>query len=131
MRIGSLVAVVCGGALLSGCNTTDSRLVFGKVNTFGGSISATAPDQGGNVVIGYRSANIAVVPVATRDANGTVVPVFSAQRSNTQQARDAFSTFAHFEAGAGGTGRGICLGDTFATGLAAQRVAQTLQNVCR
>ena len=132
MRIGRLVVMVCGGALLSGCNTTEAPLVFGKVNTFGASLSATAPDQGGNVVVGYRSANIAVVPVYARDSNGAVtMRLYGQHKDNGFSAVDSFSTFAHFEASAGGTARGICLGDTFATGLAANRIAQKLHQVCK
>ena len=46
----------------------------------------------------------------------------------------ALSRFAHFEAAtnAGATaGVKACLGDTFATGLAAQVVAQKLDRVCQ
>jgi hypothetical protein len=126
MRSAAIVAIICGFGL-SGCHTGDGPLLFGKVNTFGASISATAPDQGGNVVVGYRSANIAVVPVMARDSSGRVVRT-TARLQGT--AEDAFSTFAHFEASVG-TPAKACLGDTFATGLAAQRIAQSLPAVCR
>jgi hypothetical protein len=127
MRTVSLIAVVCGSAFLAGCNS--DTLVFGKVNTLGIQIAATAPDQGGNLTLGYRAANIAVVPVVAHSANGEAVPVFA----STTQTRDAFSTFAHFEVTAGAQGAPLtaCLGDTFATGIAAQRVAQALPGVCR
>jgi len=96
-------------------------------------VSATAPDQGGNVVLGYRSANIAVVPVYARDASGSVVKMGGAQRgANSFELVDSFSTFAHFEAAAGsGSVKGVCLGDTFATGNAANRLAENLEHVCK
>lgn len=127
MRTVMFVGIVCGFGILSGCNTADTPLIFGKANTFGASVSATAPDQGGSVVLGYRSANIAIVPVVARDASGRVVKTTSRLQGT---AEDAYSTFAHFEASASVPAK-ACLGDTFATGLAAQRIAQSLPSVCK
>ena len=54
------------------------------------------------------------------------------QRTGPVSGTGAFSTFAHFEASANArAGIGICLGDTFATGLAAQVVADKLPQVCK
>src|SRR5262249_35445797 len=130
MRVAAVVAGICCLTLLTACNGSGVPLVFGKVDTFGASASATAPDQGGNVTLGYRSAKVAVVPVTAQDAYGNVV-VLKERRASVNDG--AFSTFASFEASAGGAVSGVkaCLGDTFATGLAAQVVAQKLERVCR
>ncbi len=128
MRTTMFVAAMCSFAVLSGCNTVDTPLVFGKVNTFGASVAATAPDQGGNIVVGYRSANIAIVPVTATDRNGNVVRL-RGHITGDAKANDAFSTFAHFEASAGAAK--VCLGDTFATGLAAQKIADNLGNIAK
>ena len=129
MRKVAAIGTICSFALLTGCNTIDTPLVFGKVNTFGASVSATAPDQGGNVTLGYRSANIAIVPVTARDTTGRVTPVLADQQSAAQRSHEAFSTFAHFEAGVSTPGT-ACLGDTFATGYAARFISQNLPKVC-
>jgi hypothetical protein len=123
------LACVAAAALLSACSTIDPPLIFGKMDTFGLSASATAPDQGGTVSLGYRSAKLAIVPVTAHNADGSV-EVLRENRAGPANS-GAFSTFAHFEASANvRTGVGACLGDTFATGLAAQVVAQRLERVC-
>jgi hypothetical protein len=122
------MAMCCLVMLLPGCGS-DAPLIFGKVDTLGVSASVTAPDQGGNVALGYRSVKAAIVPVTTRDAYGNVI-VLKENRLGTSDG--GFSTFAHFEATAGAAaGANACLGDTFATGLAAQAVAQRIDRVCR
>jgi len=116
---------------LTACNGTGTPLIFGKVDTFGASASATAPDQGGSVTLGYRSAKVAVVPVTAQDAHGNAI-VLKEHRGTVNDG--ALSTFAHFEAATGASAAGgvkACLGDTFATGLAAQVVAQKLDRVCQ
>jgi hypothetical protein len=121
--------IVTAAALLSGCNTIDPPLIFGKMDTFGLSASATAPDQGGTVTLGYRSAKLAIVPVTAHSADGSV-EVLTERRAGANSG--AFSTFAHFEASAAAVpGVKACLGDTFATGLAAQAIAQRLEQVCK
>jgi hypothetical protein len=129
MRRCELIALALAAATLAGCNTVDPPLVFAKANTYGVSIAATVPDQGGNLTLGYRAAHLAVVPVTAHDTSGQVVPVLANQVSNTQKSQEAFSTFAHFEAN-NSVPIKACLGDTFATGYAAQRIAQNLANVC-
>jgi len=114
-------------AMLTGCATNDPPLIFGKLDTFGVSATATAPEQGGGFVVGFRSAKLAVVPVTTRNAAGQIVVLKETRGGEANSG--AFSTFAHFEAGASTTT--ACLGDTFATGLAAQIVADELERVCK
>lgn len=130
MRKLELIAAGLCAAMLAGCNTVDTPLIFAKANTYGASIAATVPDQGGNLTLGYRSAHLAVVPVTAHDASGQVVPVNADLVSNTQKSKEAFATFAHFEATAGVPVK-ACLGDTFATGYAARYVSQNLAKVCQ
>ena len=130
MRKCALIAVGLGAALLGGCSTVDTPLVFAKANTYGASIAATVPDQGANLTLGYRAANLAVVPVTAHDANGQVRPVLADLVSNSQSSKEAFATFAHFESTLG-TPAKACLGDTFATGYAARYVSQNLAKVCQ
>ena len=97
MRNVALSIGLCCLAALPGCATTDPPLIFGKLDTFGVSATATAPEQGGGLVVGYRSAKLALVPVTARDAAGNVT-VLKVKRGADNEG--AFSTFAHFEAGA-------------------------------
>jgi hypothetical protein len=130
LRRAKFFACVAAAALLSGCNTIDPPLIFGKMDTFGLSASMTAPDQGGTVTLGYRSAKLAIVPVTAHNAAGGV-QVLTEQRNGAANS-GAFSTFAHFEASAAAVpGVKACLGDTFATGIAAQAIAERLERVCK
>jgi|SRR6476659_7011586 hypothetical protein len=125
MRYLGFIFAVCSLAVLPACSA-DPPLIFGRIDILGISAAATAPDQGANLVLGYRSAKLAVVPVTVRDANGNVqVLRETRQGANTSE----FSTFAHFEASSAAalsSGVSACLGDTFATGLAAQAISERI-----
>lgn len=54
-------SAVCFG--LAGCSSFQTPIVAGAVDTVGVSISGGAQDQGGTMVVGYRGAKFAVVPV--------------------------------------------------------------------
>lgn len=62
----------------AGCTTTQTPIIAGAVDTVGVSVGAGAQEQGANLVVGYRGAKFAVVPVENRngelllirDANG-------------------------------------------------------------
>jgi hypothetical protein len=130
MKTAPALLVLASLSALTGCNSFDAPLIFGKVDTFGMVASATAPDQGASASLGYRSAKVAIVPVSARNGSGDVT-VLTEQRAGPDNT-GAFSTFAHFEASvAAGAGAQACLGDTFATGLAAQKIAEALPRVCR
>lgn len=125
----TISAICLSSFVLAGCAAYDSNppLVFGKVDRLGISASATTADQGGDLNVGFKSAKIAVVPVTVTHADGSVEKLIVNRGGGNS---GAFSTFAHFEATASATGPGACLGDTFATGLAAQAIAQNLSRVC-
>lgn len=126
-----LVFGLATAAMLAGCNTIDTPLIFGKVDNLGIQAAITAPDQGGSLSLGYKSHKLAIVPVTAHAADGSVVVLKERRQGATVSGDGAFSTFAHFEASAATRGGiGACLGDTFATGLAAQVVAQKLERVC-
>jgi hypothetical protein len=59
--------VACSAACLafSGCTSTNMPIIAGAIDTVGVSISGGAQDQGGTMVVGYRGAKFAVVPVET------------------------------------------------------------------
>ena len=57
--------VVCPALCLgfAGCTSVRTPIVAGAIDTVGVSLSAGAQDQGANMVVGYRGAKFAVVPV--------------------------------------------------------------------
>lgn len=61
----SLVACSAACLAFAGCTSTNMPIIAGAIDTVGVSISGGAQDQGGTMVVGYRGAKFAVVPVET------------------------------------------------------------------
>ena len=59
----SLVACSAACLAVAGCTSTHLPIVAGAIDTVGVSISGGAQDQGATMVVGYRGAKFAVVPV--------------------------------------------------------------------
>ncbi len=119
--------LIAGSVLgLSGCGNLDSaHLVFGQHIAVGIDITATAPEQGGTLTLGYKDKNIAIIPVVIKKADGTLQLLGGTNNlSAGGDINDAYSTIGQFElkAGAAGTPT-IGLGKFFATGVAAQYLA--------
>ena len=121
-----------GAFLVVGCGNVDSaHLVFGQQQTVGLDITATAPEQGGSLSLGYKDKNIAVIPVAVKGEDGLYQLLGSTNKleggANTGELsdeNDAFSTIGQFELNTGENGTAsVGLGKFFATGLAAQKLA--------
>jgi hypothetical protein len=75
----------CGG--LAGCTSINTPIVAGAVDTVGVSISGGAQDQGGTMVVGFRGAKFAVVPVESSKGELLVLT----DKDNNDQ---GFSVFA-------------------------------------
>lgn len=58
---------------LAGC-VTNEAIVAGAVDTVGVSVSGGTTDQGGNVVVGFKGAKFAVVPVQTGEGELLATP---------------------------------------------------------
>lgn len=114
--------------MLGACSTANSvPLVFGSNTNLGFTAQAGAGEQGAALTLGYRTQRLAVVPVMAIGPNGQIYQL-RVQGAGTQ---DAFSTFAHFQmTGDVQAGINSCLGDAFATGLAAQALAENLPIIC-
>jgi hypothetical protein len=124
MRTTTLLYLHVGAlALVAGCSTTpDYPLVFGSSNTFGVGISGSAPEQGGEFTLGFKSYDFAVVPVTVHQPDGEEqrIGMKAAERQT-----DAFSVLGQFS---GSSARGTTeapgtrarLGKFFATGQAAK-----------
>ncbi len=126
MKLSGAILTVSGIAALAGCGNSDAvHLVFGQQQTVGLEISASAPEQGGGLSLGYRDRNIAVVPVAVKEGSQYKAVGGTNNGGGDGDENDAYSTIGQFElqAEANGTTASVGLGKFFATGLAAQRLA--------
>lgn len=140
----SLIVAMAATGLLTACGNVDSsHLIFGQQHIVGLSISASAPEQGGALTLGLRDNDIAIVPVAVKQKDGS----YTLMRAETDNAdvtttyanktvekkengkiTDSFSTLGNFELKAGQDGvnklaPSVGLGKFFATGNAAQILA--------
>jgi hypothetical protein len=64
-------AIICFA--LTGC-VTNEVIVAGAVDTLGVSVSGGTTDQGGNMVVGFKGAKVAVVPVQTESGQLLATP---------------------------------------------------------
>jgi hypothetical protein len=114
-------------AALSGCSTSPS-LVFGQTHTVGITMSGSASDSGAELSIGYKDRDVAVVPVAilnkegTLDKDGMVNAKVSSERGDGYDT-DSLSVLGQFTVDTDAQNRTAGLGKFFATGLAAQKLA--------
>lgn len=107
-------ALAAIAATLCGCSSAELPLVFGQAHNVGITIAGSVPEQGGELTLGYRDKDIAVVPINKQaeapDAAGHVH-------------RDALSVLGQFEVEAEAAQPKASLGKFFATGLAAKTLA--------
>jgi len=97
-------------------------VLFGQSNTLGISVGASAADQGGDLVLGYKGQNFAIVPVSVGQPDGGSAHIGAAVGDGFS---DAYSVLGQFEAKSrtGATAQSAGLGTFFATGLAAKRLS--------
>lgn len=120
--------VVLGAGLfvLSACANFDAaHLVFGQQQSVGLDISATA-ETGGTLSLGYKDKNVAIVPVAVKQDDGTYKLVGGTNNESEEADRnDTYATLGQFELKTGGNGTAsVGLGKFFATGIAAQKLSE-------
>lgn len=119
-----------GCALLTACAQYKNQLVFGESSDF--SIAFHPLPEGGlSFNVGYKQTDIAVVPVATVDRSGKVLQRRAEGLSSEQETeKDAVSVFGQFSASSSRSPsdnsqtRNVTFGRFFATGVAAQRLAE-------
>ena len=97
--------------MLTGCAKIHTPLIFGQATSVGIDLSTNPETQSAQLILGYKDANIALVPVVAGD-NETVSII-----SKDGNSLDAVSVFGQFGVGAQGVGK------FFATGAAARRLA--------
>lgn len=106
---------------VTACNEVGTPLIFGQSDTIGIDVSGSVPDQGGGITVGYKGRNIAIVPTAViSNGVGENMPI----RSTTSDGFvDSLSVLGQFEANATANSPEVSLGKFFATGMAAQKLA--------
>ncbi len=120
-------AALSMSVLVSACATQgNTMLVFGQTQTLGISIGGSVTDQGATFTLGYQDKNFAIVPASVRQADGSSVQVLStvgSRRSQRGQSEDALSVLGQFSVNTNSKTADVGLGKFFATGLAAQKLA--------
>ena len=127
MRVTRLAGLLVAGAALAGCATNQPLpLLFGQTHNVGIVISGSTAEQGAELTLGYRDRDIAVVPVAVPQEDGKYTQLSSTVPHETipgAVAKDAFSVLGQFDVKGETTPVQVGLGKFFATGLAAQKLA--------
>lgn len=121
-------AALCAALACAGCaSRSDPPLVFGAGHTFGVSIGAATSDTGGEFVVGYKGADLAVIPVSAIQPNGTEELIGAAAAGGHG---DSYSVLGQFGGSAARTktGANAGLGKFFATGAAARNIAEGYAN---
>jgi hypothetical protein len=123
--IRATAASLAGGLLLSACSYgSNPPLVFGQAHTVGVSIHGSATQQGADLTVGYRDVDIAVVPVTAVDASGRLVRIKAdVADKDGGVSSNSLSVLGQFEVDAQAAGPKVGLGKFFATGLAADKLA--------
>lgn len=120
------LTLILGAAAVAaaGCSTPgQTMLVFGQTQTVGISIGGTVSDQGVSFTLGYQDKNFAIVPATVAQADGSSTQVLSTVGKDGKAGNDALSVLGQFEVRSSTETADVGLGKFFATGLAAQKLA--------
>lgn len=136
------------GITLVGCASDLPRnmpLVFGESITFGVGIGTSTADQGVDLTLGFKSRDVAIIPVLTYEKDGKLVPLQSevtekitheestdtgGDRKITKKPvskainKDAYSVIGQFGSITDGSSKRVGLNKFFATGVAAQQLSE-------
>ena len=115
----SLVACSISCLAFAGCTTVQGPIIAGAVDSVGVSVSGGPQAQGANMVVGYRGAKFAVVPVESTSGNQLLLP----QKDGTEK---GFSVFAMLGVDVKGAAAAPCVGvsQVVAVGPAATTFAE-------
>jgi hypothetical protein len=115
----SLVACSAACLAFAGCTTVQTPIVAGAIDAVGVSVSGGPQAQGANMVVGFRGAKFAVVPVESSQGDQLLLD----QKDGTQK---GFSVFAMLGLDVKGAAAAPCVGisQVVAVGPAATTWAQ-------
>jgi hypothetical protein len=110
--------------LLAGCAYNQNPpLVFGQAQSVGITINASTTTQGGELTLGYRDIDMAIIPATTTQAGGAVTQVQGVVTDGSANSTDALSVLGQFQVNTQAAAPQASLGKFFATGVAAQKLA--------
>ncbi|NRF69682.1 hypothetical protein HLB44_22000 [Aquincola sp. S2] len=112
-------------AAAAGDRPYQKPLLYSRTDVAGIHIGGSAAEQGAAFSLGYASRNLALIPVYAPQGGERVIGLFGGVGGATS--RDAFSVMGQFQANTSTTGLGYGLSRYFATGIAAQNLAQGLR----
>ncbi|MEM1299610.1 MAG: hypothetical protein AAGH68_10060 [Pseudomonadota bacterium] len=121
-----LPAVVAVAFVTAGCDyATSNPVVFGQATSLGITVGQSPTTQTPELVLGYKDANIAVLPTIATDANGNITRLGSASTQDGGAFEETFSVLGQFQANteAKDNAPSAALGKFFATGFAAQKLS--------
>lgn len=121
MKMRSLL-ISLGTTTLVACATTGTApLIFGQVHVVGISLNTGTSGQAGDFTLGYKSYDLAVVPVSAAGTDGETTQIDSTAGNGGV---DALSVLGQFNVSTGASSSGTtALGEFFSTGTAAQVLA--------
>ena len=108
----TLMALGCAGGV-------GTPLFFGQAHSVGITIASSPQAGGGELTLGYKDANIAVIPVTVSQPDGAT----SQLKAKAGDHEDTLSVLGQFEVEADGAAAKAGLGKFFATGMAAKVLA--------
>lgn len=122
--VATSTACICLALGVAACSS-NPPLMFADNVTFGLQVGNATTAAGGSVSLGYKHQSAAIVPVSALDRDGKAQELKSTDVGPAGAARrkDALSVFAVFETSKA-EATPFRVGQTFATGLAAQHITQ-------
>ncbi len=120
MKPYALCLIACGAISAAACSNVNTPLLFGQTQTVGITINGSTTTQGGELTLGYRDYDIAIIPTTVTQGSGAVTQLNATAGDGFS---DALSVIGQFQVSAQGAGPQVTLGKFFATGLAAKTLA--------
>lgn len=124
--ISRIFLLVAGLIILTACEAVEDTVVFGQAHTVGISAGQAPGAAAPEFVLGYKDANVALLPAAVKDATGNPTPLGGTTKGGGSEFGETFSVFGQFSANSALGGQqnpDVGLGKFFATGIAAQKLA--------
>lgn len=123
-EIHRLAILFISSAAATGCSDPQTApLYFGQATTLGVTIAVSTSAQPGELTLGYRHANFAIVPTVNPRVEGSDANIrATVGEGSDDMSQDALSTFGSFNANA--NFNGVEIGEFFSTGIPGRYIAQ-------
>jgi len=103
----NIIIAAAATTLMAGCTSDHAPLFFGQTQTAGIAIGVNPATSVPEITVGYKDANIANVPTAIMQPDGSFLPLNGAAQvgenrtEDSGNERDAYSTFGQFDVNVG------------------------------